>query len=44
MMKSYCFVVVIQLDDKPVQHREVEGNESDKFKSYFKRVELMSGG
>jgi gelsolin len=32
------------LDDKPVQHREVEGHESKKFKSYFKSFRTMSGG
>lgn len=33
------------LDDKPVQHREVEGYESELFKSYFKNgITIMSGG
>lgn len=33
------------LNDKPVQHREVEGFESDLFKSYFKNgLTLMDGG
>ena len=33
-----------QLDDKPVQHREVMDHESNLFKSYFKRIELLEGG
>jgi gelsolin len=33
------------LDDKPIQHREVEGHESDLFLSYFPRgLVLMDGG
>ncbi|XP_048584775.1 gelsolin-like protein 2 isoform X2 [Nematostella vectensis] len=32
------------LDDKPVQHREVEGHESDLFKSYFSEMTLLDGG
>lgn len=33
------------LDDKPVQHREVENHESDMFRSYFKNgLTLMNGG
>jgi gelsolin len=33
------------LDDKPIQHREVEGYESELFKSYFpKGITLMAGG
>lgn len=31
-------------DDKPIQHREVEGHESDTFKSYFSSITLMKGG
>jgi len=32
------------LDDKPVQHREVQGHESDLFKSYFDHITIMKGG
>jgi gelsolin len=33
------------LDDKPIQHREVEGHESEVFMSYFKKgLVLMEGG
>ncbi|XP_076468665.1 gelsolin-like protein 2 isoform X2 [Babylonia areolata] len=33
------------LDDKPVQHREVQGHESSLFKSYFKNgIQTMEGG
>ncbi|XP_033108219.1 gelsolin-like protein 1 [Anneissia japonica] len=32
------------LDDKPVQHREVQNYESEMFKSYFKTLNIMSGG
>nr|XP_054773818.1 gelsolin-like protein 2 [Lytechinus pictus] len=32
------------LDDKPVQHREVQDNESDLFKTYFKSFTTMTGG
>jgi len=31
-------------DDKPIQHREVEGHESELFKGYFKTLTLMKGG
>jgi len=32
------------LDDKPIQHREVQGHESTKFKSYFDTIKLLKGG
>ncbi|BFZ08114.1 hypothetical protein BsWGS_11153 [Bradybaena similaris] len=32
------------LDDVPIQHREVQGHESDLFKSYFKSITIMKGG
>ncbi|NP_001191425.1 gelsolin [Aplysia californica] len=32
------------LDDVPVQHREVQGHESELFKSYFKSITIMKGG
>jgi len=32
------------LDDKPVQHREVQGYESELFKSYFSQITIMKGG
>lgn len=32
------------LDDKPVQHREVQNNESKLFKSYFSTITLLKGG
>ncbi|XP_033746050.1 gelsolin-like protein 2 [Pecten maximus] len=32
------------LDDKPVQHRETEGHESDLFKSYFDSITILKGG
>ncbi|XP_018651847.1 putative gelsolin [Schistosoma mansoni] len=32
------------LDDKAVQHREVDGFESDLFKTYFNRFETLAGG
>ena len=32
------------LDDKPIQHREVMGNESKMFKSYFDTITLLKGG
>ena len=33
-----------QLDDKPIEHREVMGYESDLFLSYFKAVTILEGG
>lgn len=32
------------LDDKPVQHREVQGHESALFKTYFDSITLLKGG
>lgn len=32
------------LDDKPVQHREVQGHESHMFLSYFATITLLKGG
>lgn len=32
------------LDDKPIQHREVQGHESPKFKTYFNPLTLLKGG
>ncbi|CAB3999204.1 gelsolin 2 [Paramuricea clavata] len=32
------------LDDKPVQHREVQNHESSLFKSYFEHITLLEGG
>ncbi|XP_071953330.1 gelsolin-like protein 1 [Antedon mediterranea] len=32
------------LDDKPIQHREVQSYESEMFKDYFKTMNIMSGG
>nr|CAF21863.1 gelsolin [Suberites ficus] len=32
------------LDDKPIQHREVQGHESAMFKTYFPKLELLNGG
>jgi len=32
------------LDDKPIQHREVQGHESELFKSYFRVMEYLEGG
>lgn len=32
------------LDDKPTQHREVQGHESAMFKTYFRAITLMKGG
>jgi len=32
------------LDDKPIQHREVQGHESALFKSYFQNITALKGG
>lgn len=32
------------LDDKPIQHREVQGHESQRFKNYFSTFTLLKGG
>ncbi len=41
---NVCVCVCVQLDDKPIQHREVMNNESELFKSYFKEITLLEGG
>ena len=33
-----------QLDDKPIQHREVQDHESEMFKGYFNTITIMNGG
>ncbi len=33
-----------QLDDKPIQHREVQDHESEMFKTYFNTVTILNGG
>ncbi|XP_065178188.1 gelsolin-like protein 2 [Sycon ciliatum] len=32
------------LNDKPIQYREVHGNESELFKGYFREMQIWSGG
>lgn len=32
------------LEDKPIQHREVQGHESSLFKGYFESITLLKGG
>ncbi|XP_060587201.1 gelsolin-like protein 2 isoform X1 [Ruditapes philippinarum] len=32
------------LDDIPIQHREVQGHESELFKSYFESITILKGG
>jgi len=32
------------LDDRPVQHREVQGHESSMFRGYFESITLLKGG
>lgn len=39
-----CTIYLLQLDDKPVQHREVMDNESERFRSYFSALSKMKGG
>ena len=49
---TYCgnvlYYSILQLGDEAVQHREVEGCESDDFKEYFKKMgvkfETIEGG
>ena len=41
---GHMSVSTVQLDDKPIQHREVMDYESELFKSYFKTIELLEGG
>ena len=41
---SVVFDYLLKLDDKPVQHREVMGYESDLFQSYFTNITILEGG
>ena len=43
-LNIYSFIVHVQLDDKPIQHREVMGHESELFKSYFPEIIQLEGG
>ena len=38
------FYYLIQLNDQPVQHREVQEHESKLFKKYFKKFTYWEGG
>ena len=40
----FLFFLLMQLDDKPIQHREVMGHESDLFRTYFSEITLLEGG
>lgn len=42
--KHTCTHILLQLDDRPIQHREVMNNESELFKSYFDEIQLLEGG
>ena len=44
ILYEYGSFFVLQLDDKPVQHREVMNYESDLFKDYFDDLTFMEGG
>ena len=44
VLTSVCQFQSLQLDDKPVQHREVMSHESDLFKDYFDEITLLEGG
>ena len=38
------FHSLFKLNDKPVQHREVQQHESALFRSYFKAIMILKGG
>ena len=44
IMQTMLSLFVCQLDDKAIQHREVQGNESKLFKSYFESITILKGG